>query len=635
MIRLYKLQNKYKCLIKIYFVIVVALVSFSFITLCGCNGIVFEDENNNITNQTINTSPTNTSNSIYNEVLNQYGIVVAFINDGPYLNANYYGTDASAENVTFHCSYFMNYIPKLKSKPTKYLQADVNNDGIDELLISNDRAVLVYYTYNPSTKLINMNTGSIPPSKLDINTLQWNEIKPTDMNKTYSGVLKIQTVKERLEDNNSKGRMVEYVRDSDENFKYSYYNYKTISIDLDNNQNTIIRGADGSIYYRDFSSITLGLDDSRLDDYKFNDVYTKFSYLNNKHITFTLNSLKLISPSQIQLECCDVKDSDPINLIINNVIEFKAEWLTKSPTFYNNQMALMCAEASEKIEDSDESLKTYLQQIGFDTNNCYITYHKHGSVLKDKIYVCSIAHTTINVQGTNQTLVFIICRGSKEASELMGDFHWLLNDNSKPLAGESIYENVYDFEECVYDGLVDYANKHNLNNIDGNKLKVVVCGHSLGGAAANAVTAKMNYEIGLDNWWLHRITMNDIYSYTFGAIKVLGNEYEDSVNKHNGYENIHNIYNWSDSFGPFGSKQILRVSCPYKKFGHTETFDIDKHDSDDIDDGRFTESHDMPTYIEALNKEERKERENSHYLELTCDDNKDLFTQILEMFNFK
>ena len=79
-----------------------------------------------------------------------------------------------------------------------------------------------------------------------------------------------------------------------------------------------------------------------------------------------------------------------------------------------------------------------------------------------------------------------------------------------------------------------------------------------------------------DQEWLDNVTKDDIYCYTFGAIKVLDQNAEEGYeNIEDGYENIYNIYNEYDSFGPKGNYKLANASHPYAKFGCTLEYKMD------------------------------------------------------------
>lgn len=175
----------------------------------------------------------------------------------------------------------------------------------------------------------------------------------------------------------------------------------------------------------------------------------------------------------------------------------------------------------------------------------------------------SIANGSLKINGKNTLVLVITARGTKTLEETIGDVMKgppFSKDNS--FLGTSIWNNIYDFEEKIHKGLTDYLNNKYSYLKDQKRIKVLITGHSLGGAVASAYAARLNQE-GLEGFSL---TKKDIYAYTFGAIKVL----TKNINLTEGYENIHNIYNYYDSFGPNGINfSWTNASSIYAKFGHT------------------------------------------------------------------
>lgn len=282
-----------------------------------------------------------------------------------------------------------------------------------------------------------------------------------------------------------------------------------------------------------------------------------------------------------------------------------SEWCSslfeKPSTQYDNQLALVAAEMSEKAEDkTGEGIKKLFGDYGISD---YKPYNYDG----DSAFV--IGHDILYVNGINTTVLVIVARGTQTFNEGIGD--WLKGypfNKTQDFLDQTVWDNVYDFEEQIWNGLNGYLSDHpELENAD--ELKILVTGHSLGGAAANMIAARFTRFAEWGGWWSDAVDKEDIYAYTFGAIKVL--KMEDNVP--GGYDNIHNVYNYYDSYGPNGNLSYTHVSSINSKFGHTELYSIHYKEAG-INPVTDCKNHLMDTYIEALNQV----TENSGFMQLTC-----------------
>lgn len=263
-------------------------------------------------------------------------------------------------------------------------------------------------------------------------------------------------------------------------------------------------------------------------------------------------------------------------------------------TDYNNELALVAARMSEAAENesgNDETLRGLLSSYGL--FQCEYSYFD-GTDIWSAGGAFAVGQSILTINGADTTVLVITARGTKNVREGVGDF---FKGGEKDFLGTKVWKNAYDFEEKIWNGIKDYiadypdiASKENL--------KILITGHSLGGAAANMIGARFTDGVGSGEWWGGKVSKEDIYVYTFGAIKVLTTENNSSE----GYGNIHNIYNHYDSFGPNGNIGSLGVSSINAKFGHIEEY-RNYHPEESIEsngNGRSTNNHNMAAYIEDL-----------------------------------
>ena len=237
----------------------------------------------------------------------------------------------------------------------------------------------------------------------------------------------------------------------------------------------------------------------------------------------------------------------------------------KPSTEYNNDLAYFAAELCDKAQGkSSNKVEQFLEKNGFEKEP--YNYKKSAAFV--------IGYKKVKIDGEGDAIVLVvIARGSTTASEFVGDW---LKGGTKEFLEEQVYNNAYEFEEKVWAGIRKYLNlKKNKEIAKADTLKILVTGHSLGGAAANMVAAKMDSLVE-DQEWLENVSKSDIHCYTFGAIKVLDQNSEEGYeNIEDGYENIFNIYNKFDTFGPNGDNILkeFKASHPYAKFGCTLEYD--------------------------------------------------------------
>ena len=210
------------------------------------------------------------------------------------------------------------------------------------------------------------------------------------------------------------------------------------------------------------------------------------------------------------------------------------------------------------------------------------------------------------IGGEKTDVIFVIARGSVTYGELIQD-RFTVGVFDYAIDGKTYmaYNLVWNFYDQILKGLSGYVQAH--SGLLERPFKIIVCGHSLGGAAANLVAARLTSNASAAN-------KQNIYAYTFGAIDSL-DENTKGVPISAGYENIHSIYNDLDTFGPNGKFLITaNGNSSQARFGHVDRFTANYKDKSlweaiqaplpegrrDTDD--FAANHVMPGYLYAVNK---------------------------------
>lgn len=267
---------------------------------------------------------------------------------------------------------------------------------------------------------------------------------------------------------------------------------------------------------------------------------------------------------------------------------------------YNNDLAIIAAKLSWEIEDpKSEKIRSLFRKYYLDDNFFGV---RNADKKKDweRDYrewteggdgAFAIGKKVMSFYEKDDTTVFVIVgRGTmgSEAEEWWTDFAGNYGA-AKQLAGYWINWNIARYENNIWQAFGDFLNKYGVST---PHVKILITGHSLGGAMANAFAAHFIKEFSHFTELEGKLTQRDIYVYTFGAINVL--RQMNNVTK--GFENIHNIYNVKDSFSLRGNKGFLFVSNQGQKFGHTDLYSWTVKE----DGIKTTNNHEMDNYMHAL-----------------------------------
>ena len=255
-------------------------------------------------------------------------------------------------------------------------------------------------------------------------------------------------------------------------------------------------------------------------------------------------------------------------------------------TVSNRDLSLLSGILSWAVynDSGKPSMRSVLNDIGIQSDDIYEASTKN--------YRYTIAKREIFVDGEITNLLIVSMKGTNQLEEVLAD-HFTRADSF--FFGYNAYDIIFDFEkDRVMAGLNAYRDMH--PEIMEMPLKVLITGHSLGGATANLLGARFTkFSDGDDaSWWAPLLTKNDIYVYTFASIDSIQTDQVVAA----GYENIHNIYNYHDSYGPHGWPELVSAAgrSGHGKFGHIDLF------YSDVDQGAFgaNQNHMMGVYLDAV-----------------------------------
>ena len=186
-------------------------------------------------------------------------------------------------------------------------------------------------------------------------------------------------------------------------------------------------------------------------------------------------------------------------------------------------------------------------------------------------------------------LMFIVVRGSVVDREFIGDHFAKAN---REFLGYMAYDYVEDFEKKVWEAVKEYANGH--EDLYDKPRTFFITGHSLGGATANLITALANNPETGNSWIFMDTDVSRIFTYTYGAIDSIKVDAPVTT----GYQNIHNIYNFFDTYGPNGRDTLSAAgNSMYGKFGHMDRFAYRFSWENDLETSK---NHIIDNYLRAI-----------------------------------
>ena len=266
--------------------------------------------------------------------------------------------------------------------------------------------------------------------------------------------------------------------------------------------------------------------------------------------------------------------------------------LTASPYIYNNDLAVSCATLclSTYSGPLDSGIKLALTNYGFQDKSIVSNNYSGPTMnqLGSLAYTIAIKDYRGDDAVEGEKMIVVVLQGTTNVYEMLRD---VVSNTDTSLRGYNVYSIVREFKQAICEEL----DKQGWLN---GKYKILITGHSLGGAAANYLAAVLIDELP------GKLSKEDIYCYTFAAINSIASDHPVEQ----GFENIHNIYNMYDTFSPehFGSSLISGMGGGYGKFGHMDIYSKEHRTSSEANMAAPIQiaahiNHDMDKYLKDVN----------------------------------
>ncbi|MDR3344926.1 MAG: lipase family protein [Oscillospiraceae bacterium] len=251
-------------------------------------------------------------------------------------------------------------------------------------------------------------------------------------------------------------------------------------------------------------------------------------------------------------------------------IKWGAELFAQPSNVYNKDLALVSMVLSKIAHhDTEQSLNI----LGFE--NQLQIYND-----TDELPPFIIAHQEWTVNGVETALILVAMQDSGASAA-----EWLNNLNIAivPFYGYSVHAGFKAYADRVWAALNEFLAEH--PNLPAKK-KLLITGHSSGGACANLLTVRLDSDAG------QKIAdKNDIYAYGFAT----PNLYTSKAASDGAFDNIFNTVNTADIVpklpaNPLDPNGLLFPQ--WRKFGRTLTFTLTSFNGE-------TDPHNLKIYIQG------------------------------------
>ena len=335
----------------------------------------------------------------------------------------------------------------------------------------------------------------------------------------------------------------------------------------------------------------------------------------------TLSAFSLIGFSISSNEKHNTSNSQTLRSASASELWNPEQFFTSSTWDYNAELAYVLINSCEQSETEDK-MKKYYESLGFDSNNILTNNYS-------RIFVKDFEQGPYGIavkEYEDFNLMFITVRGTKSIREGLDD---ATTEPEGEFWGYMPYNRVRETFDNVMKTVETVINDHSFLTSNGKNTKILITGHSLGGAKANLIGANFdNLARAYGDYCGMKFRIDDIYCYTFGAINSIGDRYYNggAVNPMpvvSGYENIHNVYNYYDTYGEQKAGKTLdnNIGNGKQRFGIFHCFS--KNFSNDITNKIWvfgdTNGHSESTYRDAVYNQFVDEKGSSYIYEYKAD----------------
>lgn len=229
-------------------------------------------------------------------------------------------------------------------------------------------------------------------------------------------------------------------------------------------------------------------------------------------------------------------------------VEFDETELANSSKEYNHNIAKFCATLSTLAYDISD---------GYDTALSEMEYNYDSMVMDDDgDSICyGLANKRIELDGNETDVVLVVLRGTY-------NMEWI--DNFDSGTGNT-HKGFQRGAEVAFNALKEYADENDIGK-NGRDVKVIVTGHSRGGAVANLLGKEI-----LDKGGSFLHDSDDLFDYSFAT----PNSTSLSERKDSKYNGIFSIVNPED----FVTKVMLSKNWNYGRYGKTYVLPSSSTDS--------------------------------------------------------